>query len=66
MIADYDLVDSKLALILAMVTFASPYALWAVRLRALAAAGVGGGGRHRRRGTLPTFFYLYLPLLRSR
>ena len=28
MMADYDLIDTKLSLILAMVTFASPYALW--------------------------------------
>ena len=28
MMADYDLIDTKLALVLAMVTFASPYALW--------------------------------------
>ena len=28
MMGNYDLIDTKLALILAMVTFASPYALW--------------------------------------
>ena len=65
MMADYDLIDTKLALILAMVTFASPYALWVLSDYArslppeLEEAGALDGA-----GTLATFFYLYLPLIR--
>jgi multiple sugar transport system permease protein len=65
MIADYDLLDTKLALILAMVTFASPYALWVLSDYArslppeIEEAGAIDGA-----GTLATFFYLYLPLIR--
>ena len=65
MMADYDLIDTKLALILAMVTFASPYALWVLSDYArslppeIEEAGAIDGA-----GTLATFFHLYLPLIR--
>jgi multiple sugar transport system permease protein len=65
MMADYDLIDTKLALVLAMVTFATPYALWVLSDYArslppeLEEAGAIDGA-----GTLATFFYLYLPLIR--
>ena len=65
MMADYDLIDTKLALVLAMVTFASPYALWVLSDYArslppeLEEAGAIDGA-----GTLATFFHLYLPLIR--
>jgi multiple sugar transport system permease protein len=65
MMADYDLIDTKLALILAMVTFASPYALWVLSDYArslppeIEEAGAIDGA-----GTLATFVYLYLPLIR--
>ena len=65
MMADYDLLDTKLALILAMVTFATPYALWVLSDYArslppeIEEAGALDGA-----GVLATFFYLYLPLIR--
>jgi len=65
MMADYDLIDTKLALILAMATFATPYALWVLSDYArslppeIEEAGALDGA-----GTLATFFYLYLPLIR--
>jgi len=65
MMADYDLIDTKLAVILAMVTFASPYALWVLSDYArslppeLEEAGAIDGA-----GTVATFMYLYLPLIR--
>lgn len=65
MMADYDLIDTKLSLILAMATFASPYALWVLSDYArslppeIEEAGAIDGA-----GTLATFFYLYLPLIR--
>ena len=64
MMGNYDLIDTKLALILAMVTFASPYALWVLSDYArslppeIEEAGAIDGA-----GTLQTFFYLYLPLI---
>ena len=64
MMADYDLLDTKLALVLAMVTFASPYALWVLSDYArtlppeIEEAGAIDGA-----GALTTFFYLYLPLI---
>ncbi|OLC14366.1 MAG: hypothetical protein AUH29_10410 [Candidatus Rokubacteria bacterium 13_1_40CM_69_27] len=64
MMADYDLIDTKLALVLAMVTFASPYALWVLSDYArslppeIEEAGAIDGA-----GTLATFFHLYLPLI---
>jgi multiple sugar transport system permease protein len=65
MMADYDLIDTKLAVVLAMVTFASPYALWVLSDYArslppeLEEAGAIDGA-----GTLATFVHLYLPLIR--
>ena len=65
MMADYDLIDTKLAVVLAMVTFASPYALWVLSDYArslppeLEEAGAIDGA-----GTFATFLYLYLPLIR--
>src|SRR5213594_695302 len=65
MMADYDLIDTKLSLILAMVTFASPYALWVLSDYArslppeIEEAGAIDGA-----GTIATFLYLYLPLIR--
>lgn len=64
LMADYDLLDTKLALILAMVTFASPYALWVLSDYArslppeIEEAGAIDGA-----GTVATFFHLYLPLI---
>src|SRR6266702_325133 len=65
MMADYDLIDTKLSLILAMVTFAAPYALWVLSDYArslppeIEEAGAIDGA-----GTIATFLYLYLPLIR--
>jgi len=65
MMADYDLIDTKLAVVLAMVTFASPYALWVLSDYArslppeIEEAGAIDGA-----GILATFFHLYLPLIR--
>lgn len=64
LMADYDLIDTKLALVLAMITFASPYALWVLSDYArslppeIEEAGAIDGA-----GTLATFFHLYLPLI---
>jgi multiple sugar transport system permease protein len=64
MMGDYDLIDTKLALVLAMVTFATPYALWVLADYArslppeIEEAGAIDGA-----GTLATFVYLYLPLI---
>jgi multiple sugar transport system permease protein len=64
MMADYDLLDTKLSLVLAMVTFASPYALWVLSDYArtlppeIEEAGAIDGA-----GAITTFFYLYLPLI---
>ena len=64
LMADYDLIDTKLALVLAMVTFASPYALWVLTDYArslppeIEEAGALDGA-----GALATFFHLYLPLI---
>jgi multiple sugar transport system permease protein len=65
MMADYDLIDTKLAVVLAMVTFASPYALWVLSDYArslppeIEEAGAIDGA-----GVLATFVHLYLPLIR--
>src|SRR5213596_2579302 len=65
MMADYDLIDTKLSLILAMVTFAAPYALWVLSDYArslppeIEEAGAIDGA-----GTIATFLHLYLPLIR--
>lgn len=62
MMADYDLIDTKLALVLAMVTFASPYALWVLSDYArtlppeIEEAGALDGA-----GVITIFFHLYLP-----
>ncbi len=64
MMADYNLLDTRLALILAMVTFASPYALWVLSDYArtlppeIEEAGAIDGA-----GAITTFFHLYLPLI---
>lgn len=64
MMADYDLLDTRLALILAMITFASPYALWVLSDYArtippeIEEAGAIDGA-----GPITTFFHLYLPLI---
>ncbi len=64
MMADYDLIDTKLALVLAMVTFASPYALWVLSDYArtlppeIEEAGAIDGA-----GPVTTFLHLYLPLI---
>jgi multiple sugar transport system permease protein len=64
MMADYDLIDTKLSLILAMITFATPYALWVLTDYArslppeIEEAGAIDGA-----GTVATFVYLYLPLI---
>jgi multiple sugar transport system permease protein len=64
LMGDYDLIDTKLALILAMVTFATPYALWVLSDYArslppeIEEAGAIDGA-----GTTATFVYLYLPLI---
>jgi multiple sugar transport system permease protein len=64
MMGDYDLIDTKLALVLAMVTFATPYALWVLSDYArslppeIEEAGAIDGA-----GTTATFVYLYLPLI---
>src|SRR5205814_6680440 len=64
MMADYDLIDTRLSLILAMITFATPYALWVLTDYArslppeIEEAGAIDGA-----GTVATFFYLYLPLI---
>lgn len=64
MMADYDLLDTKLSLVLAMVTFASPYALWVLSDYArtlppeIEEAGALDGA-----GAITTFLYLYLPLI---
>jgi multiple sugar transport system permease protein len=64
MMADYDLIDTKLALILAMVTFASPYALWVLSDYArtlppeIEEAGAIDGA-----GAITTFVHLYIPLI---
>jgi multiple sugar transport system permease protein len=64
MMGDYDLIDTKLALVLAMVTFATPYALWVLADYArslppeIEEAGAIDGA-----GTTAIFFYLYLPLI---
>ena len=64
MMADYDLLDTKLALVLAMVTFASPYALWVLSDYArtlppeIEEAGAIDGA-----GAITTFLYLYVPLI---
>ncbi len=64
MMADYDLIDTKLSLVLAMVTFASPYALWVLSdyARTLPpeieeAAALDGAG------VMTIFLRLYLPLI---
>jgi multiple sugar transport system permease protein len=65
MMADYDLIDTKLSVVLAMVTFASPYALWVLSDYArslppeIEEAGAIDGA-----GVIATFVYLYLPLIR--
>src|SRR6267143_2057152 len=65
MMADYDLIDTKLAVVLAMATFASPYALWVLSDYArslppeIEEAGAIDGA-----GILATFVHLYLPLIR--
>ena len=64
LMGDYDLIDTKLALVLAMVTFATPYALWVLSDYArslppeIEEAGAIDGA-----GTTATFVYLYLPLI---
>lgn len=64
MMADYNLLDTRLSLILAMVTFASPYALWVLSDYArtlppeIEEAGAIDGA-----GAITTFFHLYLPLI---
>lgn len=64
MMADYDLLDTKLALVLAMVTFASPYALWVLSDYArtlppeIEEAGALDGA-----GVITIFLHLYLPLI---
>jgi len=64
MMADYDLIDTRLSLVLAMVTFATPYALWVLSDYArslppeIEEAGAIDGA-----GAAATFFYLYLPLI---
>jgi multiple sugar transport system permease protein len=64
MMADYDLIDTKLSLVLAMTTFATPYALWVLSDYArslppeIEEAGAIDGA-----GTVATFLYLYLPLI---
>lgn len=64
MMADYDLLDTKLALVLAMVTFASPYALWVLSDYArtlppeIEEAGALDGA-----GPMTAFLHLYLPLI---
>jgi len=64
MMADYNLLDTKLALVLAMVTFASPYALWVLSDYArtlppeIEEAGAIDGA-----GAITTFLYLYVPLI---
>jgi multiple sugar transport system permease protein len=64
MMGDYDLIDTKLSLVLAMVTFATPYALWVLTDYArslppeIEEAGAIDGA-----GIVATFFYLYLPLI---
>ena len=64
MMADYDLLDTKLALILAMVTFATPYALWVLSdyARSLPAE-IEEAGAIDGAGTVATFVYLYVPLI---
>lgn len=64
MMADYNLLDTRLSLVLAMVTFASPYALWVLSDYArtlpqeIEEAGAIDGA-----GAVTTFFHLYLPLI---
>src|SRR5207237_2837480 len=65
LMASYELIDTKVAVVLAMVTFASPYALWVLSDYArslppeLEEAGAIDGA-----GVLATFVHLYLPLIR--
>lgn len=64
MMADYNLIDTRLALVLAMITFASPYALWVLSDYArtlppeIEEAGAIDGA-----GAITTFLHLYLPLI---
>jgi multiple sugar transport system permease protein len=64
LMADYDLLGTKLSVILAMITFASPYAVWilwdygkTVPPEIDEAAAIDGAG------TLAIFFRIYLPLI---
>jgi multiple sugar transport system permease protein len=64
LMADYDLLDTKLSVILAMITFASPYAVWilwdygkTVPPEIDEAAAIDGAG------TMALFFRIYLPLI---
>jgi multiple sugar transport system permease protein len=64
LMADYDLLGTKLSVILAMITFTSPYAVWilwdygkTVPAEIDEAAAIDGAG------TLQTFFRIYLPLI---
>jgi multiple sugar transport system permease protein len=64
LMADYDLLGTQLSVILAMITFASPYAVWilwdygkTVPPEIDEAAAIDGAG------TLAIFFRIYLPLI---
>lgn len=64
LMADYDLLGLKISVVLAMITFASPYAVWilwdygkTVPLEIDEAAAIDGAG------TLALFFRIYLPLI---
>ncbi len=64
LMADYDLLGTKLSVILAMITFTSPYAVWilwdygkTVPPEIDEAAAIDGAGM------LQTFFRIYLPLI---
>jgi multiple sugar transport system permease protein len=64
LMADYDLLGTKLSVVLAMITFASPYAVWilwdygrTVPPDIDEAAGIDGAG------PLALFFRIYLPLI---
>jgi multiple sugar transport system permease protein len=64
LMADYDLLGTKVSVVLAMITFTSPYAVWilwdygkTIPSQIDEAASIDGAG------TLQLFFHVYLPLI---
>ncbi len=64
LMADYDLLGTKVSVVLAMITFTSPYAVWilwdygkTIPSQIDEAASIDGAG------AIQTFFHIYLPLI---